>query len=285
MRVLALDSTTRDGSVALVEDDRIVDERVGDRTRTHAERLPGELTTLVDANGFTLNDLDLVAVASGPGSFTGLRVGVATMQALAFVLRVPIVGVTALEAIAHLASLEVQSVTETLVGAWLDARRRDVFSSLWRVKGDAPPFSPERLEEADGQTVAAPDLTLERWRARLSGDSLVFAGDGTIAYREAIDRILPDAKIVSVGPLAGAVGRIAQARVIGGGLEQSGDPSTLQVVYVRRPDAEVARERDASSTQGLDKGIRSVSDGNRGGAGAPSARFPARWGGGGAPRE
>ena len=104
MRVLALDTTTRAGSVALVEDDRIVDERGGDATRTHAERLPGEIVALVAAHGLGLADVDLFAVASGPGSFTGLRIGIATMQGLAFVCRRPVVGVPALEALGHLAS-------------------------------------------------------------------------------------------------------------------------------------------------------------------------------------
>ena len=85
MRVIALDSTTRAGSVALVEDDCVIDERAGDASRPHAERLPGEIVDLAAAHGVALADVDLFAVASGPGSFTGLRIGIATMQGLAFV--------------------------------------------------------------------------------------------------------------------------------------------------------------------------------------------------------
>src|SRR5471032_1379693 len=107
MRVLALDTTTRAGSVALVDDDRIVDERSGDGTRTHAERLPGELIALVDANALAWPDVDLFAVASGPGSFTGLRIGIATIQGLAFARGSRMVAVPALEALAHVASLDV----------------------------------------------------------------------------------------------------------------------------------------------------------------------------------
>src|SRR5438270_12540788 len=85
MRVLALDTTTGAGSVALVEDDRIVDQRGGDAARTHAERLPGEITAIADKNRVPLSEVDLYGVASGPGSFTGLRIGIATIQGLAFV--------------------------------------------------------------------------------------------------------------------------------------------------------------------------------------------------------
>src|ERR1700675_4177840 len=99
MRVLALDTTTRAGSAALVDDDCIVEERSGDASRTHAQRLPGELVALLDANGLAWADVDLFAVGSGPGSFTGLRIGIATVQGLAFVRGRRIVGVPALEAL------------------------------------------------------------------------------------------------------------------------------------------------------------------------------------------
>src|SRR5215831_7968433 len=100
MRVLALDTTGRAGSVAIVEDGRIVREHEGDASRTHGERLPGELEAL----GISFASVDVFAVASGPGSFTGLRVGIATMQGLALVTRRPVAGVSALEAHAQLAS-------------------------------------------------------------------------------------------------------------------------------------------------------------------------------------
>src|SRR4051794_31362530 len=85
MRVLALDTTTRAGSVALVADDRVLFEAPGDAARSHAERLPVDLLRAVQSAGLTLGDVDVFAVASGPGSFTGLRIGIATMQGLAFV--------------------------------------------------------------------------------------------------------------------------------------------------------------------------------------------------------
>src|SRR3954447_7632513 len=98
MKALALDTTTRAGSVALVVDDVIVDERSGDGSRTHAERLPRELVDVAEANNVRLSDVDFYGVAAGPGSFTGLRIGIATVQGLALVNRRRIVGVSALEA-------------------------------------------------------------------------------------------------------------------------------------------------------------------------------------------
>src|ERR1700693_4419729 len=105
MHVLALDTTTRDGSVALVDEHHVIEERRGDAVRTHAERLPAELLTLADAHGLSVRGIDLFAVAAGPGSFTGLRIGIATIQGLAFVGRKRIAPVSALEALAQAASL------------------------------------------------------------------------------------------------------------------------------------------------------------------------------------
>src|SRR6476620_2170826 len=119
MKVLALDTTTRGGSVAIVDDDRVVDERSGDGARTHAERLPAAIVSIAAASQLALSDIDLCAVASAPGSFTGLRIGIATIQGLAFVHGRRVVAIPALEALAQMASLDL--ATGTLVTSWMDA--------------------------------------------------------------------------------------------------------------------------------------------------------------------
>src|SRR6476660_6341905 len=178
MRVLALDSTTRAGSVALVDDCRVVDERSGDGSRTHAERLPHELVALADAHGVALADIDLYAVAAGPGSFTGLRIGIATVQGLAFVHRRRVVGIPALDALAYAAAAD--EAAGTLIAAWMDAHRRDVFSALYRV-GDGAPFGAGRLERVDDASVGDPASILARWRDRSSSPRIV-VGDGATAF-------------------------------------------------------------------------------------------------------
>src|SRR5918996_523431 len=100
MRVLALDTTSRGGSVAIVEDGRVVAERAGDATRSHAERLPGELLSLLEEQGLASPAVDVFAVVAGPGSFTGLRIGIATMQGLAFAMEAPLIGISGFDALA-----------------------------------------------------------------------------------------------------------------------------------------------------------------------------------------
>jgi tRNA threonylcarbamoyladenosine biosynthesis protein TsaB len=236
MRVIALDTTTRAGSAALVDDDRIVDQRSGDGERTHALRLPGEILAIAEANGVALSSVDLYAVASGPGSFTGLRIGIATIQGLAFVHRRPTVAVTALDAIAHAVSGELPP--GSVVAAWMDAHRHDVFAALYRVTA-APAFTPERLEVIEGPTVGDPASTLARWLGPLAAVPLVFAGDGAVMYAGDISRAVPAAHIVPPPLLAGAVGRLAASRASRG---ETIEPTALLPLYVRRPDVEVARE-------------------------------------------
>ena len=86
--------------------------------RTHGERLPREILALLDGIGLTTADIDLFAVASGPGSFTGLRIGIATLQGLAFVHRRQIAAVSALEALAQLASSDVGRRARSWAPGW-----------------------------------------------------------------------------------------------------------------------------------------------------------------------
>ena len=233
MRVLALDSTTRAGSVALVANGRVVDERSGDGSRTHAERLPAELVALADAHGLALADIDLYAVASGPGSFTGLRIGIATVQGLAFVHRRRIVGVSALDGLAHAASERV--APGTVIAVWMDAHRRDVFAAMYRVT-DAAPFTAGRLEEVDGPSVDTPASILRRWAATLPGADL-FVGDGAESFAAEIATVFPNALVVPPPLIAGAIGRLAVERAA-----DAVDPAAVRPLYVRRPDAEIGRD-------------------------------------------
>jgi tRNA threonylcarbamoyladenosine biosynthesis protein TsaB len=239
MRVLALDSTTRAGSVALLVDDaggETLDERIGDATRTHAERLPADLLAVLDSHGLTAADVDLFAVSSGPGLFTGLRVGIAAMQGFALVSGKPLVAVSALDAVAQLAARDLS--TGIVVGAWMNAHRRDVFSALFRL-ADAPAFDQARLMPIEGASVGDPRATMARWMRDPATVPAVLAGDGAELYRTMLAETWPGVAVFGPSPLAGAVARLARERFRGG---ERGGAASVQPLYVRRPDAELARE-------------------------------------------
>jgi tRNA threonylcarbamoyladenosine biosynthesis protein TsaB len=235
MRVMALDTTSRGGSVALVDDGRLVDERAGDASRTHGERLPGELAAL----GVEWSSVDVFAVAAGPGSFTGLRIGIATIQGLALVSKRPAAGVSALEALAQLASRDLAE--GDTIAAWIDAQRGEVFSALYRV-GPASLFTPERLVELEAPAVAAPLATMSAW-SRHDLRSTTFAGDGAARYAPTLEADGAMVRMARPALLAGAVGCMASVCVERGLVTA---PDAVQPLYIRRPDAEIHRQRQTA---------------------------------------
>lgn len=231
MRVLALDTTTRTGSLAVVEDGRIIVEQAGDPSRSHAERLPSEIVEALQSIGRSTADVDLFAVASGPGSFTGLRIGIATIQGMAFVHHKRVAPISALRALAE-AAVSGLEIGER-VGAWMDAYRRDVFSGLYEVliPGDQ---GIALLGEIEAPMVGPPADTLTRWTE--IGLPTRICGDGVLTY----PALLPDS-IAAVPPplLAGTIGRLA---IASHNARSTVQPGGVQPLYVRRPDVEVVRD-------------------------------------------
>ena len=178
MIVLALDTTTRAGSIAVLGEGRAPTEYVGDPSRTHGERLPADLMHALARAGVAPRELTLLAVAAGPGSFTGLRVGIASMQGLAVALDLRIVPVSTLDALARLGA-----GGHGRVAAWVDAQRGEIFGALY---------------EPDGRTVVrpasslTPEATLDAWTADLTSGPVPFVGDGAVRYTAAIRARLGD---------------------------------------------------------------------------------------------
>ena len=237
MRVLALDTTTREGSVALVEDGLVLVERRGDPSRTHAERLPRELLSLLEDRGLATSDVDLFAVASGPGSFTGLRIGIATVQGLALVHRRRIAAISALDAAAHAAACELTKGAS--IGVLMDAQRHEVFSALYAI-GEGPPFALDRVMEIEGPHVGDAAAVLARWAGVMGERAITVVGDAALACADAIGRRLPGASVHAPSSLAGTIGCLAIAQSRAG---TTIEPAAVRPLYVRRPDAEVDRER------------------------------------------
>lgn len=127
MRVLGIETSTSQAAVALVQDGRLVLTRAHTRPKQSAERLLPMIAELLAEAGWPLSTLDRIGVSLGPGSFTGLRVGIACAQGLALGLSVPLLGVTALRAMAR-------AVPDSIPGprvALLDARRDELFAAAY----------------------------------------------------------------------------------------------------------------------------------------------------------
>jgi tRNA threonylcarbamoyladenosine biosynthesis protein TsaB len=223
--ILALDTTSRSGSVAVVHDDVVRVELAGDVAITHGQRLPLELKRALDEASVTIDGVDLLAVVAGPGSFTGLRVGIATIQGVAMAEQKKVVALSALEVLARAAMNPNRPV-----GAWIDAQRGEVFAAL---------YAPDGRDVVIEPVSARPDDVLDAWSRRADPKAIAFVGDGAVRYRDTIaGRAGARASIVAPPPLAGLAGRIAAAEPFRAIL-----PHAIVPIYVRKSDAELARAR------------------------------------------
>ena len=140
MLVLALETAVARTSVVLADDDRELSAWRADTQRDLCSRLASEIAAVISRAGRTFDDLDLVAVGLGPGSFTALRVGLATAKALALARDRPLVGIPSLAAMAW----HVRDRLPGLVCPMLDARREEIYAALYRPSHDRViPVEPE----------------------------------------------------------------------------------------------------------------------------------------------
>jgi tRNA threonylcarbamoyl adenosine modification protein YeaZ/ribosomal-protein-alanine acetyltransferase len=236
MVVLAVETVTRAGSLAIC-DEHGCDARVGDPSRTHGERLPAEAIDWLREHGRAPVDVDLLAVVTGPGSFTGMRIGIAAVQGMALAAHRRVVGVPTLQALA--AAWLLTRAEPGLIVPCLDGQRGEVFAAAFAFDGASPI---ERLSEAMAPVVGTPADVADRLAALAGAQRdlpLVIVGDGATRYQPVFADRFAGAVIADVSmTLAAAAGQLARRRP-----ELGGAPHALRPIYVRRPDAVMARER------------------------------------------
>lgn len=167
--LLLVDTATSAGSVALCRGTALLGEFVLNVRTNHTDRLLQLVHQLLDVTGVPLAQLDALGVVLGPGSFTGLRVGVATVKGLALALKKPVVGVSSLQALAMQAPLAAYPVC-----ALLDARKSEVYAGLYAWEDD-------QLLPLRDEAVLPPHKLLESLPSEV-----LFVGDGALAYHDLI---------------------------------------------------------------------------------------------------
>jgi len=138
MRILALDTSTNVASVAILEDDVIIGEYSCNKGKTHSQRLMPMIQSLLEKVGLSATDIDAFSASIGPGSFTGLRIGVTTVKAMAFAAGKPVISIYTLDALAYNLSM-----SKALICPIIDARNSQVFTAIYRFVNNKP----ERLTE------------------------------------------------------------------------------------------------------------------------------------------
>jgi tRNA threonylcarbamoyladenosine biosynthesis protein TsaB len=236
MLILALDTSTRIASIAFLRDGHVLDTVSSCDEAPCSSRVFRDLALLRSRTEFRMDQIDVFAVGTGPGSFTGLRVGLTAVKAWAEVHRKPIAAISGLEAIAAQAMTngDQRLAGSELLAPYLDARRGQVFGSTYRrVRG-----SSTAVELLGGEAILTAEEFLFVVKENLgAAHALLISPTPDVLPRALVDSILPGARIKEVSPiLAPVFGRLAFDRASCGELV---DSLGLDANYIRRTDAEV----------------------------------------------
>lgn len=219
MRLLAIDTSGPAASAATVLDGVVVCQAVLENNKTHSEKIVGLIDFVLGNSGLTKKTLDAIAVTTGPGSFTGLRIGLSLVKAMSQALDIPCIGVNTLDTLCYVAG------SAALRCAVMDARRQEVYSAVY--DGDALFV---------GHGVRPIGALLEQLQCR--AEPVLFAGDGIRVYRDQIVHTLLDrARFV---PEPYAIQSAACAGILASKTDRSywKDAYTLEATYYRQSQAE-----------------------------------------------
>lgn len=239
MFILAIDSATQVAGVALVARDRVVREEFVNFRKNHSEILMPLIAATMKESQCEWGQITALAVTAGPGSFTGLRIGMATAKGLSLAAGLPIAAIPTLEVLAHnLAG------SQAVVATLLDARRQEVYYSCYDVQERYPqpllPIMACSPERAARETAALLDKT--------GREGIIMLGDGVAPYYDYFatclgKHLLPVSPHLML-PRAAALGSLAWQAVDAGKLE---DGLTVKPMYIRLSEAEVRLGRGVVS--------------------------------------
>lgn len=224
MRILALEASAKSVSVAVTENGTLLAQAYQDRGLTHSVTLMPLLDGMLKTAGLTLDDMDIIAVAQGPGSFTGIRIGVSAAKGLAWAKALPCCGVSTLEAMAY----GVTDFEGVVVGA-MDARRQQVYNALFRTENG-------RVTRLCADRAVAMELVAEELAAMPEPKLIV--GDGAVLLYDFLQKAGIGCRLTS--PLhrqqSAAGVALAAEHLAAQGLTCSAQE--LQPVYLRLSQAE-----------------------------------------------
>lgn len=223
MKFLAYDTSSETLSIALFENDTLIAEREFPLFTRHSADLAPSLEKVFRENKMRPEELEVIAVGLGPGSFTGLRVGIATAKVMAYALKKKIVGIPSIEAIAHAAV-----IFGNRVAVIMDAKKNRIYSALYEKRGSRwATLQKPSLRELNGVTAAVKKPTC-------------FVGDAVPFYREAIERKKKLCRAVEDSrfyyPRASVVGQLAWVRIK---KKKFTDPFRLEPLYLHPRDCNV----------------------------------------------
>lgn len=230
MKILALDSSGLVASAAVMEDDTLLAEFTMNYKKTHSQTLLPMLDEMAKMIELDLNTLDAIAVAKGPGSFTGLRIGSATAKGLGLALKKPLISIPTVDGLAYNLC-----GTDKIVCPLMDARRNQVYTGIYEFEGNT-------LKVLEKQMAA--DISEIAQKLNALGRSVIFLGDGCPVYEQKLSELLEISYEYAPAHLnrqrAGAVAALALVYASKGYLETAAEhqPDYLRLSQAERERAE-----------------------------------------------
>lgn len=231
MRILAVDTSSKNCSVAIVEvyenkNYNIIAFENSDDEKTHSQKLMPIVDKVFKEHNLTLKDMDLLACCVGPGSFTGIRIGIATMKAFADVTNIKTVSVTSLESLSY--NIEEDGIIIPII----DCKNNNVYSAI---------FSRENnTYKQIGENIADNiDNAIRLYKANVENKNITFVGDGSILYKDLLTSSLSNKLIFSNKNTQSSISlaKCAYAKYLEG---LYGDSNNLSPLYLRKSQAERA---------------------------------------------
>lgn len=173
MRALAIDTSTAAAGIAVVDEQGLLAEYLLKDMKTHSQKLVPMLEELLRSLKLAPADIDIYAAVTGPGSFTGIRIGVTTVKSLAYALKKPTAGITSLDALANAAAVS----EDYLICPIMDARNNQVYTALYRCRGGA-------LTNLSGYMGVHISELVKQIEDRAGDAKILFTGDGVTLHRD-----------------------------------------------------------------------------------------------------
>ncbi|MCC0708881.1 tRNA (adenosine(37)-N6)-threonylcarbamoyltransferase complex dimerization subunit type 1 TsaB [Clostridioides sp. ES-S-0190-01] len=175
MKILGIDTSSMAASVAVVEDDNLICEFTVNNKKTHSQKLMPMIENMLDMSDLKIKEMDLLAICIGPGSFTGLRIGMATVKAIAHVNNLPIIAVNSLESLAGNMNL-----CERKICSILDAQKNQVYSAKYK-------FEDGELIELDSVDVVEFETLLKEIKS--SDEEFIIVGEAVYKYKDELENV------------------------------------------------------------------------------------------------
>jgi len=233
MRILAVDTSSLVAAVAVIDNERLLGEYILNHKKTHSQKLMPMIKELMDNLELTPKDIDVFAASSGPGSFTGLRIGITTVKALAYAVNKPVVSVPTLDALAFN-----MPVADSLVCPIMDARNNQVFTAVYKWEKGIPVNITEYMGVPINELVQL---------IKGKNQKVVFLGDAVEIHRDFLKEELNENCEFAPGNLmlqrASSVAQLALVKASSGMMESSFD---MVPFYLRKSQAEREYEKKKS---------------------------------------